>query len=118
MRLIKIPDWRVGIVCMSLMLAAGCSESGSSTAARAAAAHPGEETYNRFCFSCHASGVAGAPKFGDKEAWAPRIAKGQALLLQSTLEGVPPGMPPMGLCTSCTAEDMEAVVDYMVQGSR
>jgi len=103
-------------VALGLMLITGCSES-DATAGKAAA-HPGEETYNRFCFSCLASGVAGAPKLGDKAAWAPRIAKGQALLLQSTLRGVPPGMPAMGLCTSCTAEDLETVVDYMVQQSR
>lgn len=89
---------------------AGCGEGGGGTAA----AHPGEETYNRSCFSCHAGGVAGAPIPGDTQAWAPRIAKGREVLLQSVKDGMPPGMPPMGLCMSCTDEDLDAAIDYML----
>ncbi len=94
----------------------GCSESAGPAGAAAAggAPHPGEETYNRYCFSCHAAGVANAPKHGDREAWAPRIAKGRALLLETTRAGIPPGMPAMGLCLSCTDEDLVAVIDYMI----
>jgi cytochrome c5 len=66
-----------------------------------------------FCFSCHAAGIAGAPKAGDVEAWAPRVAKGQALLLKSTVEGMPSGMPPMGLCAQCTEEQLSAAIDLM-----
>lgn len=103
------------LMAVVLSLLAGCSDnSGAGGVTAKADKHPGEETYNRFCFSCHASGVAGAPKFGDVEAWAPRLAKGRELLLQSTREGIAPGMPVMGLCTSCTAEDLENVVDYMI----
>lgn len=87
----------------------GCGEGGE-----AGQTHPGEATYNRSCFSCHAGGVAGAPVPGDTEAWAPRLAKGRAALLQSVKEGMPPGMPPMGLCMSCSDEDFEQVIDYML----
>lgn len=80
--------------------------------------HPGEQTYTRFCFSCHAAGVAGAPRVGDAEAWAPRIAKGREALIEASIEGIPPGMPPMGLCTECTEEDLGAAVDYMIERSR
>lgn len=74
----------------------------------------GETVYNRSCFSCHASGVAEAPITGDAAAWAPRLAKGRELLLKSVKDGVPPGMPPMGLCMTCSDEELTAAIDYML----
>ena len=47
----------------------------------------GEEVYKTVCSSCHATGAAGAPKFGDTAAWAPRIAKGYDALMTSVLKG-------------------------------
>jgi len=46
-----------------------------------------EQVYNGQCAACHAAGAAGAPKFGDAAAWAPRIATGYAALLNSALKG-------------------------------
>ena len=89
----------------------GC---GSGTGSEGATARSGETTYQQFCFSCHAAGVAGAPKLGDAAVWAPRIAAGEAVMLQRVIEGIPPGMPPRGLCTQCTDADLAAAIDYMV----
>ncbi len=94
---------------LSGLLLAGCDGVGSGSEA-----DPGEEIYNRSCFSCHAAGVSGAPIPGDTDAWAPRRAKGREALLKSVREGIPPGMPPMGLCMSCTDEELAAAVDYML----
>ncbi len=47
----------------------------------------GEEIYKAQCLACHGAGVAGAPKFGDKAAWAARIGKGYETLLNSALKG-------------------------------
>lgn len=92
-------------------LIAGCSgDTGSD--------HPGEQVYVRYCFSCHAAGVAGAPRVGDAEAWAPRIATGPEALLQATIQGVPPGMPPRGLCSDCTDEQLAEAIDYMIELSQ
>jgi len=91
-------------------LLAGCGEVGDVSQT-----HPGEETYNRSCFSCHAGGVAGAPIPGDAEAWAPRVAQGEAQMLESVRNGMPPGMPPMGMCTSCSDDELRAAIDFMVQ---
>ena len=66
----------------------------------------GEAIYNRSCLSCHAAGVAGAPKLGAAEDWAPRAAKGLDALVQSSLAGVPPAMPAKGLCFDCDEADM------------
>ncbi len=67
--------------------------SGSAAAVTAAAgAGPkkpagGDQVYKAQCAACHAAGVLGAPKFGDKAAWAPRISKGYQALLTSSLKG-------------------------------
>ena len=47
----------------------------------------GEEVYKGQCTACHAAGAAGAPKFGDLAAWAPRIKTGYDALLTSALKG-------------------------------
>jgi cytochrome c5 len=82
-----------------------------------AAAADGEQIYKASCHACHAAGVAGAPKLGDKEAWAPRIAKGNDALLSSVKNGLN-AMPPKGACMTCSDDDLGAAVQYMVeQGS-
>ncbi len=83
-----------------------------------AAARAGETTYQRFCFSCHASGAAGAPRVGDVAAWSERIDKGEDALLATTIAGIPPAMPPRGMCLQCTDADLAAAISYMVDNSR
>ena len=73
----------------------------------------GEQVYNANCVSCHGGGVRGAPKFGDKAAWEPRIAKGKDALYTSAINGVKL-MPPRGGNAALKDEDLKAVVDYMV----
>jgi cytochrome c5 len=73
----------------------------------------GEEVYNTYCTACHAAGVAGAPKYGDAEAWEPRLAKGMETLYQSTYNGLNI-MPPRGTCSQCSDEELRNAVDYMV----
>jgi len=99
---------RLPLILTGIVLLSGCDAGGGGDA------HPGEAIYNRSCFSCHAGGVSGAPIPGDAEAWAPRIAKGREALVRSVKEGMPPGMPPMGLCMGCTDEDLAAAVDFML----
>ena len=76
-----------------------------------------EEPYKAKCMACHASGVAGAPKLGDKAAWAPRIAAGRDAMIAAATKGKG-AMPPMGTCMDCSAEDIAALVDYMVGKSQ
>lgn len=96
-----------------LLTAAGCGGGESSEPS-----HPGQQVYTRFCFSCHAAGVAGAPAVGSVDDWAPRIAKGRETLLNSTVNGLAPGMPARGLCAKCSDEELAAAVDFMVERSR
>jgi len=81
------------------------------------AAADGQKIYQASCQACHVAGVAGAPKLGDKAAWAPRIAKGNDALLASVKGGLN-AMPPMGACMSCSDAELGAAIAYMVeQGS-
>ncbi|WP_248320726.1 cytochrome c5 family protein [Caballeronia sp. Sq4a] len=55
----------------------------------------GEEVFKAVCSTCHATGTAGAPKFGDAGAWAPRIGQGYDTLVHNALNGKG-AMPPRG----------------------
>ena len=73
----------------------------------------GKSVYDSACTACHTAGVAGAPKAGDKAAWAPRIKTGTAALYNSALKGKN-AMPPKGGNLSLSDADVKAAVDYMV----
>ena len=81
-----------------------------------AAAGAGEALYKQACVACHASGVAGSPKLGDKEAWAPRIKTGVDMLTASVVKGKG-AMPPKGGSAASDA-DIRAAVEYMVAASK
>lgn len=82
----------------------------------AVAAGAGEALYKQACFACHAAGVAGSPKFGDKAAWAPRIATGIDTLTATAIKGKG-AMPPKG-GTSASDADIRAAVEYMVSAAK
>lgn len=77
----------------------------------------GQQIYKDSCQACHATGAAGAPKTGDKEAWAPRIATGVDAMLDVAIKGKG-AMPPKGACMSCTDADLKAAIEYMVSQSQ
>jgi cytochrome c5 len=107
----------------------------AATAAPAAAAAPapapapatastdtgaGKTLYSTTCVACHGAGIAGSPKFGDKAAWAPRIAQGQNVLYEHALKGFQGKagvMPPKG-GSSAPDADVKAAVDYMVSAAK
>ena len=82
-----------------------------------AAAPNGKAVYDANCQACHAAGVAGAPKLGDKAAWAPRLATGTAALQSSVLKGKN-AMPPKGGNLSLADADINAAVDYLVSQAK
>ena len=73
----------------------------------------GATVYNTICMACHSSGVAGAPKTGDKAAWAPRIATGMEALVKSATNGKN-AMPPRGGAADLTDAELKAAVEYLV----
>jgi len=68
--------------------------------------------YGQVCTACHAAGVAGAPKLGDKAAWAARLPAGVDGLTASVIKGKG-AMPPKGGSSASDAE-IKAAVAYMV----
>ncbi|NOZ10407.1 MAG: cytochrome c5 family protein [Gammaproteobacteria bacterium] len=77
----------------------------------------GKSTYDKSCASCHGTGVAGAPKLGDKAAWAPRIATGNDAIMQIVMKGKG-AMPPRGGCANCSDDDLKNVVAYMLKQAK
>jgi cytochrome c5 len=90
--------------------AAGGAAPAPATAGGAA---KGKAVYEQACFVCHGAGVAGAPKLGDKAAWAPRLKQGLDALHQAALKGKG-AMPPKGGNMALSDADVNAAVDFMV----
>jgi cytochrome c5 len=82
-----------------------------------APAASGRTTYDTVCTACHSTGAAGAPKLGDKAAWAPRIKTGMDALHASALKGKG-AMPPKGGNPALADDAVKAAVDYMVAASK
>ena len=77
----------------------------------------GKAVYDKTCSVCHATGLAGAPKFGDKAAWAPRIATGIPTLHNAALKGLN-AMPPRGGNMALSDAEVTAAADYMVGAAK
>ena len=82
--------------------------------AQAAAAKPdGKKVYETTCVTCHGAGVANAPKFGDKKAWAMHLMHGVEHLYENALKGTG-AMPPRGGNLTLSDAEVKAAVDYML----
>lgn len=88
----------------------------AAVAAAAASSDAGKKLYDTNCMACHAAGVAGAPKFGDKAVWAPRIATGMDTLYASAIKGKN-AMPAKG-GSGASDDDVKAAVQYMVAAAK
>ena len=91
---------------------AAANKSAAPVVVSAAAGGAVPALYGQVCSACHIAGVAGSPKFGDKAAWAPRLALGVDGLTASVIKGKG-AMPPKGGSAASDAE-IKAVVQYMV----
>jgi cytochrome c5 len=83
-------------------------------------ADTGKKIYEAACQACHTPGIAGAPKFGDKSAWADRIKQGNKVLYEHAIKGFQGKtgfMPPKGGSTA-SDEEVRAAVDYMAAAAK
>lgn len=76
----------------------------------------GKAVYDSSCAACHGTGAAGAPKLGDKAAWAPRL-KDMAAAKASALKGKGV-MPAKGGNASLSDADVHAAVDYIASQAK
>jgi cytochrome c5 len=101
----------LGIIAAAALLAAGGGQAASARNLKS-----GEQVYKEVCSACHATGVAGAPKFGDKAAWKPLIAEGQHVLTAHAWVGVR-GMPPKGGRDDLTLEEFARGAAFMARAA-
>lgn len=81
----------------------------------------GKKVFDQVCMMCHKTGVAGAPKFGDKAAWAPRVAQGMDVLYEHAIKGFKGKkgvMPPKGGRSNLSDDEVKAAVGYMVDNAK
>lgn len=100
---------------------AAAPEAAAPAEAAAVASADGKKVYGNVCSMCHAAGVAGAPKPGDKADWGPRIAQGKDVLYKHALEGFTGAkgmMPARGGNATLKDDEVKAAVDYMVSLSQ
>jgi len=117
--------------CSAALIACGekTADTAAQPAAPAVAAAPapapapvaentvGKKVYGATCAMCHAPGVAGAPKPGDKADWGPRVAQGNDTLYKHAIEGFTGAkgmMPARGGSTTLSDDELKAAVDHMV----
>jgi cytochrome c5 len=80
----------------------------------------GEQVFQAVCKTCHESGIAGAPKFGDKAAWAAPIKEGYDVLIQHAINGLQEKgkvMPPRGGNPDLSDTEIARAVAYMANAA-
>ncbi|WP_293267775.1 c-type cytochrome [Neptunomonas sp.] len=95
--------------------------AGSETVKLSDKALAGKETFDNACKVCHGSGIAGSPKLGDIEAWAPRVKQGLSVLVEHAIKGFGGAtgiMPPKGGRVDLSDMQVEEAVNYMVEASK
>lgn len=76
------------------------------------------KVFQQNCYACHGTGAAHAPVIGDTIEWEIRQEKGMEGLIANAINGLNGIMPPRGLCTSCTDDDLRALVQYILDNSK
>lgn len=122
----------LSLIVLAAAALAACGQQDAAPTAPAAAPAPapvaapappvaenavGKKVYGNTCAMCHAAGVAGAPKPGDKADWGPRIAQGNDTLYKHAIEGYTGSkgmMPARGGGASLSDDEVKAAVDHMV----
>ncbi|GGN29982.1 MULTISPECIES: c-type cytochrome [Marinomonas] len=105
-------------VCFLALLPLHSQASGeTNTTAQPYSGRPVTQIYNTYCIACHVNGVAGAPRIGHAEEWQPRIDKGIDTLLANAIKGFN-AMPPRGICSNCSDEELRHTILYMIDQSQ
>lgn len=109
---VPFPSVRVPAVAAAVAVAL----SAAAGAASAAQTRTGAEVYELVCRTCHEAGVGGAPKLGDRKAWAPLIAEGPSALYRTAVRGIR-GMPAKGGRPDLPDVEVRRAVAYMANAA-
>ena len=101
----------VAMAALAISLPVAASDAGPQRGDRS-----GKEVVDAVCAKCHATGVDGAPKIGDKKAWSKRARRGLSGLTASALKGIRK-MPPHGADMDLTDIEIKRAITYMVNQS-
>ncbi len=93
--------------------AAAPAAAAPAPVASAASSEEGKKIYDTTCMVCHGTGVAGAPKYGDKAAWASRVAAGEDTMVKLAISGIR-AMPPRGGNANLSDAQVRAAVEHMI----
>lgn len=113
----KAADAKPAAAAATPAAAAPAAAPAATAPTASAAAGDGKKVYDTTCMVCHGTGVAGAPKYGDKAAWAPRVATGHDTLVKNSISGIR-AMPPRGGNGALSDAQLRAAVDYMLAAVR
>lgn len=117
------PEILMSFLAAALLVACGKPEAPQTEAAAPAAVvatadgGKGEEIFKKTCAMCHQTGVAGAPKLGDKADWEPRLAQGKDVVYKHAIEGfngAKGAMPAKGANPALSDDEVKAAVDFMI----
>lgn len=116
----KLKEPAAGAVEASATAPVSSSPTEQAKAVAGAGKADGKKVYEAACAACHGAGVAGAPKVGDKTAWAPRIKQGSATLYDHAIKGFQgkSGVMPAKGGSSASDDEVKAAVDYMTSASQ
>lgn len=110
----------VAAVAPTLAAVPAAAPTAAVATASATLAIDGKKIFDSACAACHVSGVAGAPKVGDKANWAGRIKQGNAVLYDHAIKGFQgkAGVMPAKGGAAVSDDEVKAAVDYMVSTSK
>ena len=103
-----------GVPAASEKMAAAVPGKEKAAASKAEGTADGKKIFETACAVCHAAGVGGAPKPGDKAAWAPRLKTGMNALYANALKGKG-AMPPKGGNAALADAEVNAAVEYLAR---
>ena len=113
-RLKPVGEVYVGSVPPEAMAQSKAPAEQAAAAGGASKFASGKEVYDAVCLACHATGAAGAPKYGDKDAWAKYLEKGIEGNYAAAINGAG-AMPPKGGRMDISDDDVKIAVDYIVE---
>ena len=105
---------KLTIIIITAALIGGAASTSMADTAK------GQGVYMNFCASCHASGLAGAPKVGDQATWKERKAKGTDAVIKNAIDGYQGQsgfMPAKGGNSALTDTEVADAVMYMLEQS-